>query len=242
MKTLKSLLKIAIIPILVGSLNGKINAQESVKTEKPKIKVNFSSDLKSHYVARSGYVLGKGPHKQDFLSIGNKNLDAFFWSDYDFGAKNLGEIDIGLEYSKKFKNFSANLSQNYLYYPRGVDDRTISLSLKQGKKIKKKLILDLFFKNKSISNGLVVKGIISKELKLSKNLAINPDLSFSYVNSFYGDTGLSGIIPGINSTYEFENFSLNGFLNYQFGFINNPKMLPPAKNQFYGGIGISKEF
>ncbi len=239
---ISKLISLLAIPVIAWGLSGKLKAQDSTAVQEPKITGNFSSKIKSHFVA-FGYVLGKGPHKQDQLSINHKNLSAFVWSDYDFGNKNMAEIDWGVSYSKEFKkNLSASTGFAYMHYPAGDDDKTLSISLNQGEKLKKNLKVVYFMKDKEIQNGIAINGKVTKTFKLPKNLSTTASLSGTYLENFYGDSGISNATSGIDLNYTKENISLSGSLNYQFGFIENPEMLPPAKNQLYGGVSLSVDF
>ena len=208
---------------------------------KSQIHGNFSSALKSNYIAK-GYVLGKGPHKQDAIVLGTKGFDTIFWSDYDFGRKLLQEIDLGVKYSKNVKGgLSAGVGYLYMWYPEGLADNVPNANLHYQGKINANLNLSWFMKNKLIPNGIVAEVNISRTEEW-KNFSITGNLKSILVNNFYRDSGITGISPGIETAYRRNNFLIKAYLSQQFGFIQNPKILPPAKKQLQGGVELTVDF
>jgi hypothetical protein len=221
----------------------KSNAQkDTTNTKNDKMKINISSSIVSDYVAK-GYVLGKGPHKQDYVGINKNNFTTFFWSDYDFKDKYLREIDLGIKYSKKINDqLSSSLAFIYMNYPKGDDDKVLSFNLIRKGKINSKLSLINFFKDKEIPNGILLEGELSKKIFGKNDFTMGAKIKGVCTNNFYGDYGFSNVTPGIDFRYSGKKLNFEGFMKYQFGFIPDPKMLPPAKNQFYAGVKFSKRF
>jgi hypothetical protein len=213
-----------------------------IKRAEAEITGSFSSSIKTHYIAM-GYVLGKGPHKQDTLSINNKNLNAFVWSDYDIGNKKMSEIDIGVNATKQIdNNLSLNGGYIYMHYPQGQDDRVLSLSVNQNGILEKRLDISCFLKNKEIPTGFAFEPSISKSVNLNPSTQLSFGVSSTYLDNFYRDFGISNISLDASFSYSKGNLLFNGLIGKQFGFMESPKMLPPCKDQLYGGVELNSTF
>lgn len=213
-----------------------------MKKAEAEITGSFSSSVKTHYIAM-GYVLGKGPHKQDTLSINHKNLNAFVWSDYDIGNKKMSEIDIGINGTKQINNdLSVNAGYIYMHYPQGQDDRVLNLSVNHNGVLEKRLDISCFLKNKEIPTGFAVEPNISKSISLNPNSQLSAGISSTYLNNFYRDSGISNVSLDTSFSYSKGNLLFKGLFGKQFGFMSSPKMLPPCKDQLYGGIELSSTF
>lgn len=241
----KSLLKILSIGgIVLSSLlpAKKAEAQIKAQTKEPLIKGTISTGMFSHYVAPMGYVLGKGPHWQNYIDANIKDFKLFGWSDYDIGDKSMNEIDLGIEYSKKIKNTSAKVGATYWNYPSGGDDKIVYINVEHDKKLTKEISLTHLIKDKGNEGGFCLKSRVSKKFNHKNGFSSDLGVSSAYVFNFYGDTGFSHITPGTKINWNSGNVNLTGSLNYQFGFIKEPKILPPIKNQLYGSINLSVDF
>lgn len=227
---------IVVLTILVSS--NKVNGQET----KPIINGTISTGIFSHYVAPMGYVLGKGPHNQTCVELNMKGFKLFGWSDYDFKAKSMIELDLGLRYTKKIKYTSMSAGLTYWNYPAGGEDDIAYIILEHDKKITKELFLGYLIKDKDNETGFWIKSRISKKFNHKYGFSSDLGITAAYVFNFYGDTGFSDITPGANINWKVGNINLTGSLNYQFGFIKEPVKLPPVKNQLYESLNFSVSF
>ncbi len=203
----------------------------------------ISTGLNSHYIPPMGYVLGKGPHQQSNLSISSKGFTAFVWSDYDFGAKAMNEIDFGLNYSKQIENTSLTIGTTYWHYPSPWNDDVVAqASVGHNNKINKELSGIYLFKDKGNEAGAGLKAKFSKNFNLGEKFSLEPEVSAAYLKNFYGDTGFSQITPGATVNYNKGNVNLTGFTGYQWGFMPEPELLPPIRNQLHGNVTLSVGF
>lgn len=212
------------------------------KANSQNIEGKFSSSITNEYVPL-GYVLGKGPHKQDHFELNKKGISTFVWSDYDLGNKGMKEIDVGIKYSKKMnENLSGDFNLIYMHYPAGDDDKVARININHKGKINKRISLINFFKDKEIPNGNILEIKLLKNLLSKKGFSLDVGVFTDYLINFYKDNGFSNITPEIRIDYRGRKLDFEAYVRNQFGFIKKPKMLPPAKNQFYGGFSISKRF
>jgi len=129
-----------------------------------------------------------------------------------------------------------------MHYPKGEDDNVLNLDFNHRGKLNKNLGLSYFIKNKEIPNGLTINADVSKSINLGKNNNLSVGVSSTYLKNFYNDSGFSHISPTISLSHNKDNTSLRAYLTKQYGFIDNPKMLPPAKDQLHGGIELGVNF
>jgi hypothetical protein len=228
-----------VLTLLVLGLEFKAFAQE---TKNPLITGTILAGVFSHYVAPMGYVVGKGPHNQTCLELNAAGFKLFGWSDYDFGAEGMNELDLGIKYSKKIKYTSADIGITYWNYPLVGHDYISYINLAHDKKIKKEISLIYLVKDKNNRNGFCLKARVSKKFDYSHGLSSDFGISSAYVWDFYGDTGFSNITPGANFNWNKKYINLTLSTNYQIGFINKTKVLPPIKNQLYESLNLSVDF
>jgi len=228
--------KIGITTLAISSLIPKIaKAQEEVK-------IDLSSTIASHYIAM-GYILGGIGHKQDCISINKNGLGTFFWQDYDFEKKETGEIDVAVFYEKNLtKKLSGKVEGIYMHYPKGDDDKVLKVGITYEGIVNASLDFANFFKDAEIENGIVFSSKISKDFPLNEKNNLNIGISADYVNKFYGDTGFTNVTPEIMFYHEGKKLDFGAYVGIQIGFINEPAMLPAAKNQLNAGITLSKSF
>jgi hypothetical protein len=236
----RTILEAILIAVLFSSLIfGKVFGQE---TKNPLITGSISTGIFSHYVAPVGYILGKGPHNQNYLDLNAGGFKLFGWSDYDFADKSMIEFDLGMFYSKKIKNTSLTAGFTYWNYPSGGDDKIAYIILGHEKNITKEVSFGQLIKDKENENGFWIKPKISKKFNHKNGFSSEGGINAAYLFNFYGDTGLAHITPGASVNWNKGNLNLTGALNYQFGFINETVSLPPIKNQLYGSLNLSVSF
>lgn len=230
---------------LLTAIVGTFALISSTKAEeKPSISGNVSATFASDYVARPGFVVGKGPVNQSSAGIDIDKLTVFTWQNYDFGAGRVTERDTGFTYhfpSLKLSDFAftPRLGYQAWQFP-GSLDHVLEGGIHHEGKIHLDATLTYLLPGSDAKEGVMFHATVSKPLTLAKgsdySFTFTPQVRAAALSDFYGANGFSKVTPGLELALNRGKFSLNFSAHYQFGTIKEMKSLP-----YFGG-GISYKF
>ncbi len=129
-----------------------------------------------------------------------------------------------------------------MHYPKGDDDNVLRLGLRHKGFLNAGFKVANFFEDKEIPNGLMLMGDLSKEFEINEKNKLVLGANFDYAKNFYLDNGFTNLTPEVIFSHSGKKLNFSTYVKQQFGFIEKPKMLPAAKNQFHTGMTFSKRF
>jgi hypothetical protein len=207
---------------LLACICASAQAQDLTPTEKSKVEATVSSALASHYVARPGFVVGKGPVNQTQAAVEVGNVSAFYWHNYDFTQEEFTETDIGANYNFKPKDskFSGRIGYQAWLFPESLD-HIIEGGAHYSGFLEADATLSYIVPGSDADEGIMLHGTLAKPIILKKSrigeFTLTPKVQAAILGNFYGANGLSHITPGLELGFTHGKFSANVFIKQQFG-------------------------
>ncbi len=209
----------------------------------PYVETAFVSD----YVQKHGAVMN-GQGRQDLVNFDlNDRLSAFVWQNYSHEEKAVNERDFGFCYKLPLTDkLSARVGYQYWDYPSGTFGEHDE-ALKAGAHYKSLVNLDFDLTqlipndqgNFKTESGTRYYLKASKDFPVGKifgcDVTLTPSISTSYIDNYYGNSGLSQVTPGINLGISKGNFNANFFINKQDGKVG-------YNNFNWSGVSVGYKF
>jgi|GEM_PF-3456241 len=237
-KRRKSGLVIAVIAGIASLLSGCFIDKNLAA--KPYVESSVVSD----YVVRHGGLV-RGRARQDLVNVNlNGKWSAFIWQNYSDDEKKFNERDFGITYSSPINDrTSVRIGYTHFTYPSGTFgnyDNAIEGGIHYSNGIDLDFGLTQLLPHGQIENGTRCYVKASKSFTLYRNkdlnVSISPSISTAHVSNYYGLTGFSQITPGLSLDCTKKGFSINLFINNQFG------QIPEIENVTWKGGTISYKF
>lgn len=226
----------------------KIVQKEVLKTKKREFPItgSFAANYASNYIARPGFIPGKGPVIQTLAKINLGNFTFFDWRNRDLSSRETNEIDRGIMYGATLSEYfpDGKLSgrigyQQWLYPQANIKDNLIEGGLHYSGQVEFDITLSQIIGKSGTDRGYMFHSTLSKTFELLKyekgSIKLTPMLQAAYLDNLYGANGLTHITPGVELSAGKGSARLFGFLKHQSGFNG-------MEDKTYCGAGIEFGF